>query len=104
MQLYKNNARALLSRMLSIINPDWLQYARSVRGVYELNMIHLITHTSMHKVIFQSYVNVFIFATTHSATILCSDVILMTSVVQLAIEEYQFLYKYLCMKCLGKKR
>ena len=33
-QLY-NNARALLSRILSILNLDWLQHARSVRGVYE---------------------------------------------------------------------
>ena len=35
-QLYKNNARALLSRILSILNLDWLQHARSVRGVYDL--------------------------------------------------------------------
>ena len=35
-QLYKNNARALLLRILSILNLDWLQHARSVRGVYEL--------------------------------------------------------------------
>ena len=34
-QLYENNARALLSRILSILNLDWLQHARSVRGVYE---------------------------------------------------------------------
>ena len=34
-QLYKNNARALLSPILSILNLDWLQHARSVRGVYE---------------------------------------------------------------------
>ena len=34
-QLYKNNARAILSRILSILNLDWLQHARSVRGVYE---------------------------------------------------------------------
>ena len=34
-QLYKNNARALLSLILSIVNPDWLQNARSVRGLYE---------------------------------------------------------------------
>ena len=34
-QLYKNNARALLSRILNILNLDWLQHARSVRGVYE---------------------------------------------------------------------
>ena len=33
--LYKNNARGLLSRILSILNLDWLQHARSVRGVYE---------------------------------------------------------------------
>ena len=35
-QLYKNNARALLSRILSILSLDWLRHARSVRGVYEL--------------------------------------------------------------------
>ena len=34
-QLYKNNARALLSSILSILNLDWLQHARSVHGVYE---------------------------------------------------------------------
>ena len=34
-QLYKNNARALLSRILNILNLDWLQHALSVRGVYE---------------------------------------------------------------------
>ena len=38
-QLYKNNARALLSRILSILNLDWLQHARSVRGVYEFQLI-----------------------------------------------------------------
>ena len=37
-QLYKNNARALLSRILSILNLDWLQHARSVRGVYEYDL------------------------------------------------------------------
>ena len=37
-QLYKNNAHALLSRILSILNLDWLQHARSVRGVYEVNL------------------------------------------------------------------
>ena len=35
-QLYKNNARVLLLRILSILNLDWLQHARSERGVYEL--------------------------------------------------------------------
>ena len=39
-QLYKNNARALLSRILSILNLDWLQHARSVRGVYEWILGH----------------------------------------------------------------
>ena len=39
-QLYKNNARALLSRILSILNLDWLQHARSVRGVYEFVRMH----------------------------------------------------------------
>ena len=34
-QLYKNNARALLSRILSFLNLDWLLHALSVRGVYE---------------------------------------------------------------------
>ena len=37
-QLYKNNARALLSRILSILNLDWLQHACSVRGVYEYKL------------------------------------------------------------------
>ena len=39
-QLYKNNARALLLRILSILNLDWLQHARSVRGVYEFTLWH----------------------------------------------------------------
>ena len=39
-QLYKNNARALLSRILSILNLDWLQHARSVRVVYEYKIIN----------------------------------------------------------------
>ena len=39
-QLYKNNARALLSRILSIVNLDWLQHARSVRRVYESGMFY----------------------------------------------------------------
>ena len=38
LQLYKNNARVLLSRILSILNLDWLQHARS----YELNLIHTL--------------------------------------------------------------
>ena len=39
-QLYKNNARVLLSRILSILNSDWLQHACSVRGVYEWGFKH----------------------------------------------------------------
>ena len=34
-QLYKNNARVLLSHILSILNLDWLLHARTVHGVYE---------------------------------------------------------------------
>ena len=37
-QLYRNNARALLSRISSILNLDWLQHVRSVRGVYEVQI------------------------------------------------------------------
>ena len=43
-QLYKNNARALLSRILSILNLDWLQHARSVRGVYECKLANCELH------------------------------------------------------------
>ena len=39
-QLYKNNARALLSRILSTLILDWLQHARSVRGVYEYIILY----------------------------------------------------------------
>ena len=45
-QLYKNNARALLSRILSILNLDWLQHVRSVRGVYENKISHMWCSTS----------------------------------------------------------
>ena len=38
------NARALLPRILSILNLDWLQHARSVRGVYELTIIYYNHH------------------------------------------------------------
>ena len=38
-QLYKNNARALLS---SIVNLDWLQHACSVRGVYEWCLVMIL--------------------------------------------------------------
>ena len=45
-QLYKNNARALLSRILSILNLDWPQHARSVGGVYEVLLFNHLTITS----------------------------------------------------------
>ena len=41
-QLYKNNASALLSRILNILNLDWLQHAHHVRGVYELNFLKML--------------------------------------------------------------
>ena len=41
-QLYKTNARALLSRILSILNLDWLQHARSVRRVYEAHLYMML--------------------------------------------------------------
>ena len=40
-QLHKNNTHALLSRILSILNLDWLQHGRSVRRVYGINIIVL---------------------------------------------------------------
>ena len=53
-QLYKNNARALLSRILSILNLDWLQHARSVRGVYEVLLKGTVEITWMFVRIRQS--------------------------------------------------
>ena len=47
-QLYKNNARALLSHILSILNSDWLQHARSIRGVNN----KLINNTHVFEPIF----------------------------------------------------
>ena len=38
-QFYKNNARMLLSCILSILNSDWLQHGRSVCAVYECLII-----------------------------------------------------------------
>ena len=37
-QLYINNARALFPCILSILNSDWLQHARYVSRVYELQL------------------------------------------------------------------
>ena len=48
-QLYKNNARALLLRVLSILNLDWLQNARSVRGVYEMILTNLLYFYVINK-------------------------------------------------------
>ena len=47
-QLYKNNARPLLSRILSILNLDWLQHARSARGVYECKVNFLSNVVQRH--------------------------------------------------------
>ena len=44
-QLYKNNAYALLSCILSILNSDWLQHARSVSRVNEYKGIHLLSQS-----------------------------------------------------------
>ena len=54
-QLYKNNARALLSRILSILNLDWLQHARSIRGVYECHVYHVCNVLY----IFQTYIYIY---------------------------------------------
>ena len=57
-QLYKNNARALLSRILSILNLDWLQHARSVRGVYEyVLLLPVIVFQSRNKltILYKNY-------------------------------------------------
>ena len=54
MQLYKNNARALLSRFLSTLNLDWLQYARSVCGVYEFVLVYIwgsVVHIDFYRLL-----------------------------------------------------
>ena len=38
-QLYKNNACALLSRILTILSSDWLHHEHCVHGVYEYSLI-----------------------------------------------------------------
>ena len=51
-QLYKNNARVLLLRILSILNSDWLQHARSVCKAYECVIkvqINFTHKTCSHK-------------------------------------------------------
>ena len=40
-QLYNNNARALLLRIFSILNSNWLQHARSVREMYDVTHFFL---------------------------------------------------------------
>ena len=54
-QLYKNNARALLSRILSILNLNWLQHARSVRGVYEYDLMRVFdSHVEAMRIILRT--------------------------------------------------
>ena len=49
------NARALLSRILSILNSECLQHERSVRGVYELQIMDAILQdVSVTETIVQS--------------------------------------------------
>ena len=47
-QLYKNNACTLLSHILSILNLDWLQHVRRVRGVYEEILLALTKTPPIH--------------------------------------------------------
>ena len=54
-QLYKNNARALLLRILSILNLDWLQNARSICGVYEFTLTTLYPTLGMDVMSLQLY-------------------------------------------------
>ena len=58
-QLYKNNARALLSRISSILNLDWLQHARTVRGVYEYVFYHLRVISTWLSNIFSQNLDIF---------------------------------------------
>ena len=37
--VHKNNTRAIPSRILCILNSDWLRHSRSVRGVFESPII-----------------------------------------------------------------
>ena len=55
-QLYKNNARALLSRILSILNLEWLQHARSVCGVYEYRITKLFAFFSRKHQNFTNFI------------------------------------------------
>ena len=50
MQLYKYNARTLLSRTLGIVNSDWLQHVRGVCRVYDscLTCVHVYLHQAQH--------------------------------------------------------
>ena len=50
-QLYKNNARALLSRILSIVNSDWLQHGRMLRGVYEWHILVLMLYQTQSGIL-----------------------------------------------------
>ena len=45
-QLYKNNARALLLHILDILNSDWLQHVYSVQRVHEVTLNDRVIHTS----------------------------------------------------------
>ena len=56
-QLYKNNARTLLSRILSILNLDWLQHVPSVRGVYECSLSAMVLNLNVMSNVMSSRFN-----------------------------------------------
>ena len=49
-QLYKNNARALLSRILSILNLDWLQHVYAECMNYRLITAYLLLRVNLDKI------------------------------------------------------
>ena len=56
-QLYKNNARALLSCIWSILNLDWLQHARTVRGVHEMSLIKAVSLQTHYQIHFNKFLS-----------------------------------------------
>ena len=81
-QLYKNNVRALLSRILSILNLDWLQHAPSVRGVYEKCLMHSLYCTRCIQMC--GHAREASHWPIHFLDILCTEIILRTNTNYLA--------------------
>ena len=99
-QLYKNNARALLSRILSILNLDWLQHARSVRGVYEYVLhVMILVYEVLHNYIVFNFIQ---------AKLSCFVVVVVVVVVvggggvvfNLSNVYFQWRLYYRCFECL----